>query len=78
MKAPDKIYLGVEDLDSEYTYALSFEDNGHPAYIRKDALLEWADAYKEEAEATCHNHTDNSSYGQIVAIRDLIDKLNSM
>lgn len=42
MKAPDKIYLGIDDLGSGYVYNLSLDNNGHPEYIRKDALIEWA------------------------------------
>lgn len=48
MNAPDKIYLGIEELDSGYVYALSLENNGHSEYIRKDALLDWLKAVKAD------------------------------
>ncbi|MGX8702828.1 MAG: hypothetical protein ACSW8H_00080 [bacterium] len=48
MKAPDKIYLGIDDMGSGYVYNLSLDNNGHTEYIRKDALMEWA---KERREA---------------------------
>ena len=41
MKAPDKIYLheiSAEELTKNLPY--------HVCYIRKDALLEWIDEYK--------------------------------
>ena len=38
MKAPDKIYLGIDELDSGYVYNLSLENNGHAEYIRKDLV----------------------------------------
>lgn len=44
MKAdiPDKIYLGIQDMGSGYTYNLSLDNNGAEEYIRKNALIEWA------------------------------------
>lgn len=38
MKAPDKIYLGIQDMGSGYVYKLSLDDNGEQEYIRKDTL----------------------------------------
>ena len=38
-KAPDKIYLGIQDMGSGYVYALSLDNNGEQEYIRKEALL---------------------------------------
>ena len=65
MKAPDRIYLGIEDLGSGYTYALSFEDNGHPSYIRKGALLEWLEEELRNA-------------GPTTLVQHIINKLNSL
>lgn len=50
MKAPDKIYLPVvtrmltkkEEIDYEWSSAPKNFANRNIAYIRKDALLEWA------------------------------------
>lgn len=39
MKAPDKLYCGIQELDTGYVYALSLDNNGEQEYIRKDALL---------------------------------------
>ena len=39
MRAPDKIYLSIQDLGSGYTYDLSLDNNGEQEYIRKDALM---------------------------------------
>jgi len=80
MKAPDKIYLGIQDLGSGYVYALSFDNNGEQEYIRKDTLLEWAkdmhEAYRKKYEES--NHTCGEHWGQMVAFRRMIDKLNSL
>lgn len=79
MKAPDIIYLGVEDLGSGYTYALSFEDNGHPTYIRKDALLEWAKNGKDSGPIKeSADKGDAWSIGYLCAMDDIIIKLNSL
>lgn len=68
MKAPDKIYLGIQDLGSGYAYAPSLYDNGEQEYIRKEALLEWLEYEKEWFEGT-----DIEPHYQKV-----IDKLNEM
>ena len=68
MKAPDKVYLGIDDIESGYVYNLSLDNNGHPEYIRKDALLEWLEYEKE-----WFGGTDIEPHYQKV-----IDKLNSM
>lgn len=47
MKAPEKIYLGIQDVGSGYVYDLSLNNNGEQEYIRKDAILEWANNWKK-------------------------------
>lgn len=67
MKAPDKIYLGIDDMGSGYVYNLSLDNNGHPEYIRKDTLLEWLEGKV------------NLSYGVATdAFVEVIDKLKSL
>ena len=41
--APDKIFMPNELLSEEWQRHIEGEDT---AYIRKDALIEWIDAYK--------------------------------
>lgn len=64
MKAPDKIYVNP-DLDCPWTGEGCF---GDVEYIRKDALIEWAEDIKAKT----------GWYEIEVAMDDLIDKLNSM
>ena len=64
MKAPDKIYMPNELLSEEWQRHIEGEDT---AYIRKDALLEWAKEQKTLLELGGH-----------VSIDDVIDKINSM
>ena len=66
MKAPDKIYIGLEDVGSGYTWNLSILDTGIEQYIHKDALLE---IVKEESK-----FWDD---GEMI-FRGLIDKIKSM
>ena len=40
MEVPNKVYLGIEELDSGYVYNLSLDNNGKPEYIRKDIVDE--------------------------------------
>ena len=73
MKAPDKIYLGIQELDMGYVYNLSLDNNGEQEYVRKEVLFEWA---KE-----CFRLQDSGSWyskGAADAFSKLIDKLNEM
>lgn len=74
MKAPDKIYLtewdgkGVSEYETPWSPAPYGNRNcKNHEYIRKDALLEWAE----------NELVTNSSYEQFLIGR-LIDKLNSL
>lgn len=73
MKAPDKIYIRTGMSGLLYgSKEKSFETDAE--YIRKDTLLEWA---KKELE-TRRNTGDDYFYPAIVALNDLIEKLNSL
>lgn len=72
MKAPDKIYIDIIDMDSGYMMAPSFENNGGAEYIRKDALLEWLESKVYE-----HNE-DRFDDGFNAALGQVIDKINSL
>jgi hypothetical protein len=70
MGIPDKIYLGIQDLGSGYTYDLSLDNNGEQEYIRKDALLEWI----QKARAIPHDN----GITRDLAFQEIVNKLNSM
>lgn len=78
MTTPDKIYLGIQDLGSGYTYDLSLDDNGGQEYIRKDALMEWAKNKIVESEIAMDTADDHAIWGQRNAFKQVLDKLNSM
>ena len=70
---PDKIYLRIQDLGSGYVYGISLNDNEEQEYIRKGAIIEWANswlAFKRSGIVL----DDGFSY----AMEELIKKLNSM
>jgi hypothetical protein len=75
MKAPDKIYIQTnagEAISSKWT-TIPFRDFENTAYIRKDALLEWA---KE-----CFRLQDGGSWyskGAADAFSKVIEKINSL
>lgn len=48
------------------------------AYIRKDALLEWAKERLEEFRHIAEISNDVAADGEVDAFEELIDKLNSM
>lgn len=73
MKAPDKIYVGIQDLGSRYATSVSITpQEGHSEYIRKDALLDWL-------ESMFYQHNEHIlAAGFNTAIEQVYDKLNSM
>ena len=71
MKAPDKCYITREK--NGVVYSLSFNDNGGLEYIRKDALLKWL-----EGKMTKEGATEGFVGGYDFALKDVINKLNSM
>lgn len=71
MKAPDKCYITREK--NGVVYSLSFNDNGGLEYIRKDALLKWL-----EGRMTKEGATEGFVGGYDFALKDVINKLNSM
>ena len=70
MKAPDKLYCGIQELDTGYVYALSLDNNGEQEYIRKDALLKWI----QEARAIPHEN----AIVRDLAFQEVVNKINSM
>ena len=64
METPDKIYLGIQDRGTGYTYDLSLDNNGEQEYIRKDAMIEILQGYS-------HPLTK-------LVMQEIIDKINSL
>lgn len=81
-KAPDKIYVTIPTRrlsDSANYVGIAFSDKSYlttpqiEEYIRKDALLEWL-----EGKMTIEGATEGFVGGYDTALKDVIDKLNSM
>lgn len=71
MTSPDKLYCGIQELDTGYIYAVSLnDDNGCEEYIRKDALIEWI----QEVRAIPHEN----AIIRDLAFQEVINKLNSL
>lgn len=77
MKAPDKIYLRIQDLGSGYVYGISLDDNEEQEYIREDALIEWASNMLGQVSDMGFDDGD-VEHGYTRALQDLIDKINSL
>ena len=74
MKAPDKIYVSIRDLQYGYTTDVCLsQEEGYSAYIRKDALLEWI-----EKEIQALSDGSLSGYYISLAYKDMIEHLNEM
>lgn len=88
MKAPDKIYLHgypdkpflCQDWDVSPTKrVVRGQQAENIAYIRKDALLEWAKDMKAETEDVIKQHPeDESLWAEMHWWEVVIGKLNSM
>ena len=82
MTAPDKIYIPIypnynldgEHLGDEWMYE-PHKGFNNAEYIRKDALLEWAKEHYTSLDITKRDMWDG---GYNCAIKELIDKLNSL
>lgn len=70
---PDKIYFD----GTSSACSLPVFSSQNIEYIRKDAVLEWANVHKQ---VICINGNEESAYdrGQYSVILALIDKLNSL
>ena len=82
MKAPDKIYVkefdkGISQMWSSIR-ATETTANVQHEYIRKEALLEWANKRLEEFRYIAKISNDVAADGEVDAFEELIDKLNSM
>lgn len=76
MKAPDKIFMPNELLSEEWQRHVEGEDT---AYVRKDALLEWAKEQKKDCERVIREHPeDDSLWCERDKYDELIDKIESI
>ena len=84
MKAPDKVYIHTgPHLGMLAATAISVNAPGEQEYIRKDALLEWANdslkLFREDQQSRDKNCSIFSVLtGGISAMESLIDKINSL
>ena len=83
MKAPDKIYLEMDkEIDKIHHLwgQLPVVHSGyeHIEYIRKDALLEWAEEMKEHVGLGLNAYDMGEENGKAEMLNALIDKLKSM
>ena len=78
MKAPDKIYVSRNFSEDNSPHGLWYlnksEHDINVEYLRKDALLEWAEEKKEKVNAD----DGDFSFGYVSAMIGLIDKIESM
>ena len=75
MEAPDKIYIS-HHYKQPIDYGFFKTENAEPytvEYIHKDALLEWL-----EGKMTVEGATEGIVGGYDFALKDVINKLNSM
>lgn len=92
-KNPDKIYLGIRDLGSGYTYDLSLDNNGEQEYIRKDIVDETIKTAEDHAYFAgqekfrekllkCINEIraipHENAITRDLAFQEVVNKLNSM
>jgi len=78
MKAPDKIYVGIQDIGSGYAYDLSLDDNGQPEYIRKDTLLTWLEEELAQRQQWLDRYGEGEDLHAKQELEKVIDRINSM
>ncbi len=76
MKAPDIIFLSSPDGDFNVATwdTISFDNDVCVEYIRKDALLEWA----QEKNKRIDTEEGDYTLGYVSAMIDLIEKIESL
>lgn len=78
MEAPDKIYL-CADAPRVYDWSrVPFEKGGNIKYIRKNALLEWAEERKEQLKKEAAGCSNMLAAGEYLAYDKLIEQIESM
>ena len=70
---PDKIYAGFDGNTHLESYCLEKKGKCTTEYIRKDALMEWLDG-----KMTVEGATEGMVGGYDLALKDVIDHINSM
>ncbi|MBQ6958159.1 MAG: hypothetical protein IJP77_06340 [Bacteroidales bacterium] len=82
MKGPDKIYVRefAEGLNQMWSHIKATETSAiaQHEYIRKDALLEWAEEMKEQVGLGLNAYDMGEENGKADMLNALIDKINSM
>ena len=85
MKAPDKIYLlspkegQIGNIAfEEQILAENFGEQRNIEYIRKDALLEWIEEYRNILSESLKSKHSPVTAGKMYVLIKLLDKLNSM
>lgn len=80
--APDKIYVSRNFSEDNSPHGLWYlnksEHDINVEYIRKDALLEWAEEKREQMKIEAGGCSNMAAAGKYLAYSELIDKLNSM
>ena len=62
-----------------YAYELNHLTMDYPQYLSKDALLEWAEGYKKELGKEMELYPDDRvMWGELMAVKKLIEKLESL
>ena len=70
MKAPDKLYIEIDNKAHVY---FGLQPENAVEYVHKDALIKWLDG-----KITIEGATEGFVGGYDNALKDVIDKLNSM
>lgn len=82
MKAPDKLYIGRRNygplIGGWESQPFTSKEIESIEYIRKGALLEWANKRLEEFRHIAEISNDVAADGEVDAFEELIDKLNEM
>lgn len=73
MKAPNKIHIHIGGLGLMAATQITVNAPGEEEYIRKDALLEWANG-----KMTIERATEGIVGGYDFALKELINHINSL
>lgn len=76
---PEKIYLPKEEIEERKPWIeTSYDPNWDECYIRKDALLEWLEQNRNQAQMWFDKYATHDDLAAKQVWEEVIDKLNEM
>lgn len=78
MKTPDKIFVSTDPFGFMSGHYMENHPPHGEEYIRKDALMEWAEEKRDQMKNEAGGCSNMAAAGKYLAYSDLIEKIESL